>query len=852
MMISIANQSMLQLWGKSKSVIGFPLLQAIPELIGQPFFDILTEVFVTGKTYEAKEDPADLIVDGLLQRFYFTFTYKAIRDDAGDILGIFNTATDVTELVTARKLVDETRQRLSFALSSAKVGTWDLDPINNHVEWDERCKVLFGFMGNSDVVYEQVLSCIHPDDKFRVHEAVTNAIQFQSDGAYDIKYRTVNRNSQRIRWVHCKGKAYANSDHVAYRFAGTALDVTTEVESRKRELQLLSLVEHNMDHMSIADMNGNLIYMNRAARNMLGVAKHTDVTKLSAKDFYTPGELNRVQESIVSRINAKSGWRGIIHLKRIDSNEIIPCHVNYMLIKDPITSEVIGRGATARDMRPEIKAKVELQRLATIVEVSEDFCNYCDINGNTIYINESGRKLIGIDAEAVHSSKLYDYHTNATNELIDNEVLTQLKATGKWSGTLELLHLVTGEIIPIHKQMFMIREDITNEPIAIAGIARDLRPEIAARKIINEKNLELSQLVHELNFLADSVPAVVWSSTPEGMFDYINQRWVEKAGISIEEALGRGWQQTIHPDDSVATVQSWKSSLKSGEPFQEEFRLQDNSGEYRWWYVLALALKDGDGNIIKWYGSNMDITEQKELAKQKDNFLAVASHELKTPVTSIKAYAQVMESLFRRSGDIKNADLMAKMDKQVNRLNTLIEDLLDVTKINSGRMRFNYTSFDFNDLMEEVTESMQLTTLTHHIEREANFNRTVNLDRERIGQVVINLLTNAIKYSPDANRVKIYTEDHGAYFRLCVQDFGIGISSEKQERVFEEFYRVSGSQEHTIPGLGLGLYICAQIVKRMGGKIMLKSSLGEGSTFIVTLPLDAEKVDHTLTMSSDS
>ncbi|RZK67331.1 MAG: PAS domain-containing sensor histidine kinase, partial [Pedobacter sp.] len=154
MMISIANQSMLQLWGKSKSVIGFPLLQAIPELIGQPFFDILTEVFISGKTYEAKEDPADLIVDGLLQRFYFTFTYKAIRDDAGDVIGIFNTATDVTELVTARKLVDETRQRLSFALSSAKVGTWDLDPLNNHVEWDERCKVLFGFMGNSDVVYE--------------------------------------------------------------------------------------------------------------------------------------------------------------------------------------------------------------------------------------------------------------------------------------------------------------------------------------------------------------------------------------------------------------------------------------------------------------------------------------------------------------------------------------------------------------------------------------------------------------------------------------------------------------------------------------------------------------------------
>jgi PAS domain-containing protein len=273
MIISIANQAMLELWGKDQTVIGRALLEGIPELVGQPFFDILTEVYRTGITYQAKEDKAYLVVNGSLQCFYFTFTYKAVKDANGKIVGIFNTAADVTELVTARKMVSDTQHRLSFALSSAEVGTWDLDPINNHVEWDVRCKELFGFSGSAAVLYPDVMSCIHPDDEERVHGAVKDALKPESLGIYNIKYRTINSTTQQLRWVHCKGKAYFNEQNIAHRFAGTALDITAEVGSRTRELQLLSLVEHNIDHMSIADMEGNLIYMNRAARNLLGVPK---------------------------------------------------------------------------------------------------------------------------------------------------------------------------------------------------------------------------------------------------------------------------------------------------------------------------------------------------------------------------------------------------------------------------------------------------------------------------------------------------------------------------------------------------------------------------------------------------
>lgn len=840
MVISAANQAMIDVWGKDDSVIGKPLKQALPELDGQPFHDILAHVFDTGETYYAKESRADLIVKGALQTFYFTFIYKPLKDSDNHTYAIINTAADLTELVSARKEIAETQERLTFALQSAGIGTWDLDPINNKVNWDARCRELFGFSAEEEIDYPDVLKLIHPDDEAMVNDAVIAAINPNGEGNYDIRYRTLSKKNNQLRWVHCKGKASFNAERIAYRFAGIAQDVTDEVISKRREQQLMSLVSHNADHMSIADMEGNLIYMNAASRNLLGVGLDVDVTKLSAKDFYTPEELDRVQNHIIKQITEASGWQGTINLRNLTTKEIIPCNVNYLLIKDPESGEVIGRGATSRDLRPEIKAKAELQRLAKIVDSSEDFCNYCDIHGNSLYINPSGIELIGIDEGKIKESNLFDYHSEAANELIKDEILPVLLNKGKWSGELELRHQKTGELIPIHKQLYMIREEITNAPAAIAGIARDLRPELNARKVLNDKNDALQRAFNELEFLANTVPSIVWTSKPDGTLDYINQRWYDQSGKPKEEIISSGWTEAIHPDDKSHATTAWSQALKTGNAYETEFRIKDKYNEYRWFLVRALPLKNAMGEIVKWYGTNTDMQHQKELEKQKDDFLGIASHELKTPVTSLKAYSQVLEAMFKRSGDLKSAEFLARMNKQVDRLTNLIGDLLDVTKINAGLLQFNHSAFDFNETVEEIIEDVQRTSAKHIINKNLKFKRTIFGDRERICQVVTNLLTNAVKYSPDANEVIIYTEDHETSVQVCVQDYGIGISSEKKDQVFEQFYRVSGDKEHTFPGLGLGLYISSQIVKRLNGRIWVNSVEGKGSTFCFSIPVNQQ------------
>lgn len=836
--ISAANQEMLDLWGKNNSVIGKEMAEAIPELINQPFIALLQQVYDTGITYQGKQEAADLIIDGHLKTSYFNFTYKALKDEQGKITAIIHNAIDVTELVLAKKRVSEAEERLSFALESAEIGTWEMNPVNEKVFLDQKCREIFGFNGDHEIDYSSVLSGIHPQDKDKVALAVQAAINVENPQVYDLRYRTLSKMDHTLRWVHCKGKAYFNDHGEVHRFAGIAMDITKEVSSSLSEQQLLSLIMHNADHMSIADLDGRLIYMNQSGRKMLGVPEDADISTLTAADFYTPEELNRVQNTLIPQISEKNGWQGIIHLRKYGTQLEIPCDVNYILIKDPFSGAIIGRGATARDLRPEIKAKAELKRLATIVDISEDFCNYCDLDGNTIYLNEAGGSLIGIDPSNMNGANLYQYHSAISADEIRNTIIPALYANGKWSGRLELVHQVTGEIIPIHKQLFIIRQELSNEPVAIAGIARDLRKELNAKKAVDKKTEELKQAIKEMEFLANTVPAVVWTSHPDGMLDYINDRWYERSDISIAESLGHGWIKMMHSDDVKTVVQRWQMSVETGNPYQTEFRMLDKHGSYRWWLVRALALKDADDKIVKWYGTNTDITDQKELERQKDNFLAVASHELKTPVTSIKAYAQVLEMMLNRAGDTKNAVLMSKMDSQINRLTSLIGDLLDVTKINSGRLEFDNVPFDFNQMMSEIIEDMQLTSGKHQIKHQLSFKRMVTGDRERIAQVVINLITNAIKYSPNANRIIIYTEDHDTEVQLCVQDFGIGLTRDKMDRVFEQFYRVSGTKEHTFPGLGLGLYISSEIIKQLGGKIWVNSVIEKGSTFCFSIPLN--------------
>lgn len=178
------------------------------------------------------------------------------------------------------------------------------------------------------------------------------------------------------------------------------------------------------------------------------------------------------------------------------------------------------------------------------------------------------------------------------------------------------------------------------------------------------------------------------------------------------------------------------------------------------------------------------------------------------------------------------------MSTQVNRLTNLIEDLLDFTKIQNGKLMFNEAFFDFNELVKEVIDDMQKISSTHAIKNNSGKTETIFGDKDKLSQILNNLISNAIKYSPQAGSIVVSTELQNDGIELSVQDFGIGILAQHQKNVFEQFYRVNEDNQSTFPGMGIGLYICSEILARQGGKMWVESTIGKGSIFYIWLPFD--------------
>jgi len=208
---------------------------------------------------------------------------------------------------------------------------------------------------------------------------------------------------------------------------------------------------------------------------------------------------------------------------------------------------------------------------------------------------------------------------------------------------------------------------------------------------------------------------------------------------------------------------------------------------------------------------------------------------LKTPVTSIKGYVQILRFNFEKEGNTVAAELLARVDNQINKLSALISDLLDVRKIENGQFQFHESLFDFNEMIKEVVEETGRALIDRNIVCELDGTRQVKGDRNKIGQVISNFIDNAGKYSQADTSIFVRTAINGDKIKLMVQDFGMGIPKDQQSKVFERFFRVTGEAENTYAGLGLGLYISAEIVKRHEGRIGLISDKGKGSTFYFEL-----------------
>jgi PAS domain S-box-containing protein len=395
---------------------------------------------------------------------------------------------------------------------------------------------------------------------------------------------------------------------------------------------------------------------------------------------------------------------------------------------------------------------------------------------------------------------------------------------------------------------------------AIAGTTRD----VTERKQFEDELLASQQRAlaaareadgerQRFRTITNAMPQMVWTALPDGAIDYHNDQFYEFVGLQQGEVEGTVWAEAVlHPDDRQAGREIWQRSVMRGEPYEMTYRLRHRSGGYRWILARALPLRDADGRIVKWMGTDTDIHEKKlaedalqDANRRKDEFLAMLAHELRNPLAPISAAAQVLRIAPGDAAKVRNfADVIGR---QVNHMTSLVNDLLDVSRVTRGMVQYEQAEVDLRGAILSAAEQVHpLIEARRHLLSMAlgpdDMPITVLGDRARLTQVFANLLGNAAKYTAAGGRIAVALEVASGRARIDVLDNGSGIDGALLPQVFDLFTQGARTPDRAQGGLGLGLALARTIVLAHGGRIEAHSEgPGMGSRFSVELPLASDR-----------
>jgi len=421
-----------------------------------------------------------------------------------------------------------------------------------------------------------------------------------------------------------------------------------------------------------------------------------------------------------------------------------------------------------------------------------------------------GQPFLGILDEVYSSGKLF----------YANEMRSMLEHNGKLK---EIFFNVTYQPIA----------DASGATVDVLVVAVDVTLQVNSRKQVEQSEQHFRQL-------ADLVPAKISNALPTGEVTFFNKQWLDFAGMGFENLRDFGYHQMMHPDEIAAFQLGLVNATKTGIPYASEMRFKNTKGEYIWHLNIAAPIFNEEGKVSMWVGSTTNIQNMKEEVQRKSDFVSMLSHELKTPVTSIKGHVQLLLRALKKETASTLTDKLkpslSRIDQLLVQLTGLISDMLDMTRIDSGKLDLRKEPLLLDALIIEVVEDFRMSHQQHIFRLDLETDLVIHADKHKLSQVLINLISNAVKYAPNSDAVNISLTANGDEVLISVRDFGIGIDKKDQKNIFERFYRVEGQSEYHYSGFGIGLYLGKSIVDFHGGRISLESSIGKGSTFTVHLP----------------
>ena len=862
----LVNERYLQLIGH-RDVLQKTVAEALPEVAGQGFLELLDRVYATGEPFVGKD------VRFLVERQpghpreerFLELIYQPTFATDGSISGILAHGMDLTERKKAGLALAQVAEQRRLALDSAQMGSWHFDLASGRIHWDARFKAIFG-VADEELSYERVVSLLHPADRENVREAIAAASRPNDPVPYSIEYRVVHPDGSE-HWVEAHGRTYFEGEgqmRRAISLVGTVREITAEKLAhealRQSEAKYRSLFDSIDQAFCVLEViwdardrpvDYRVIEVNRAMEKHTGwhepVGRTARELIPNLEDHWLEiyGRVTRTGEPIRFVEGAEGMGRVFdAYAFRIGSAE----HPQV--------------GVIFQDITERRRTEAELARLSEQRRIALDSAQlgwwHNDLVTGQVEWDERSRELYG------HSTRQHTFEEVMT--MIHPEDLPA--RTVAYEAALDpndprpyfIEYRVTAadgsmRWLQIKGRATFAGEGAARRAVSMDGTVADVTANKAAQAALHESEAKFRQL-------ADVMPQIVWAAGPDGVLNYTNRRWYEFIQKSEGEFFPADWGERVHPDDLPGAVALWSGCLASGDPYTTEFRIEDGDGKYHWFLVRALPVRAENGTITRWYGTCTDIDTQRAMLEQnaqllesersarseaertsqmKDEFLATLSHELRTPLNAILGWTQVLRDDPANTEDI-NAGLLT-IERNARAQTQIIEDLLDMSKIISGKVRLDVQRLDLDQVVAASVETMRPAATAKGIRLQALIDpqaRMISGDPNRLQQVFWNLLSNAIKFTPKGGKVQVILERVNSHLEVSVSDSGEGIASEFLPQVFGRFQQADASTTRKHGGLGLGLAIVKQLVELHGGSIQAESAgLGQGATFRVALPLSA-------------
>lgn len=595
----------------------------------------------------------------------------------------------------------------------------------------------------------------------------------------------------------------------------------------------------------IADPNGNCTFLSNSWLKFAGQSSEAALGR-SWLETVHPEDQAAARHAFAEAQSAQRPFRIEHRFRRSDGSE---CWVlNTVEPRFDTQRHFVGFVGSVVDISDRREAEEARALLAAIAQFSSDAMITKSLQGVITSWNQGAAQIFGYTAkEAIGQSIMLLVPSERRAE--EEHILERLRAGER------IEHF---ETVRVAKDGRLLDISLTVSPILDAS-GRISGASAVARDITARKRIEAALRDREEMFrtLADNISQLAWMADSSGQVFWYNQRWFDYTGMSTSEMRDGGWRKVHHPEHLERVVERMQRSWATGELWEDTFPIRGQNGEYRWFLSRAVPIRDERGRVVRWFGTNTDISERREIeaaltrardaaeaaGRAKDQFLAVLSHELRTPLTPVQMAITALDADATLPAALR-ADL-SMIRRNVELEIRLIDDLLDLSRIRFGKVKLRPRPLDLNELVGQACDDCRSAMREKRIHLAADLDPAIGLlsaDPARLKQILWNVLRNATKFTPEGGSIEVSTARVGDTARIVVRDNGAGIAPDHLPRIFGAFEQPRGDE---LGGLGLGLAITRSLVELHGGKIVAESpGVDRGSSFTIELPAAAISADE--------